>query len=105
MPHTFLVETYRSELTDGDMRDRAVRVAAATAELRRQGRLVVLLGCLAVPTDEVCFWRFSGDSLADVEAASRHAGLDAQRIAPSIDLDEDARDVADHLPAGQGDES
>ncbi len=86
VPHTYLVESYGGELSDAAVRIGAARVARAAGELRARGRRVTLLGCLLIPDDEVCFWRFAGDSLADVRAVARRAGLDIQRIATSVDI-------------------
>lgn len=86
MIHTFLVESYWAELSDVSVRARAARIAAAAQSLRADGRPVTFLGSLLIPDDEVCFWRFAGTSLTDVEEAVRRAGLEIARIARSVDI-------------------
>ena len=88
VPHTYLVESYGGELSEAAVRIKADDVAAATQELQTRGRQVTFLGCLLIPDDEVCFWRFAGTSLADVARRGPRAGLDIQRIARSIDIAE-----------------
>jgi hypothetical protein len=92
---TYLVESYSNEQTDTAARARAAHVAAVARELREQGHAVALLGCLLVPDDEVCFWRFAGSSIAAVEAATRRAGLDVQRITRSVEIVESASEPSE----------
>ena len=86
MSENYVVETYCAELTTARTQWRAASVAAVAGQIRAEGHRVALLGRLLVPDDEVCFWRFIGSSAGAVEAVSRRAGLDVQRIGRSLDI-------------------
>ena len=86
MPEHYVVESYSNELTDASARADVARIAVEAHLLRDEGQCVALLGCLVIPDDEVCFWRFAGSSMRAVETVSRRAGLDVQRITRSLDI-------------------
>lgn len=83
---TYLVETYCSGRTDMDIHAATTLVSNAAQAMRGTGQFVTLLGCLLVPDDEVCFWRFSASSQEAMDEVARVAGLDVQRTARSIDV-------------------
>jgi Nickel responsive protein SCO4226-like len=77
---TFLVERYIPRLGRSDLELLARRLAAASAELRSEGRLVYWLRSHALPNDETCLCFFVAHRRADVEEANRRAGSAFERI-------------------------
>jgi hypothetical protein len=85
----FLVERYIPRLQPADVELLTRRLAAATAQLRAEGRNVEWLRSLALPDDETCLCIFSARSRADVEEANRRAGADYERIVETLTVEHD----------------
>lgn len=77
--HAFLVERYIPRLRPGDVDLLTRRLAAATAQLRAQGRDIRWLRSHAFPDDETCLCIFAAEARADVEEANRRAGAAYER--------------------------
>lgn len=84
---TFLVERYIAGLRPADLDPLARRLAAATAQLRAQGREVRWLRSYALPDDETCLCIFAARTRADVEAANRLAGSAYERILETLTVE------------------
>jgi hypothetical protein len=87
---TFLVERYIPQLRAADVDLLARRLAAATAQLRAQGRDIRWLRSHAFPEDETCLCIFAAEARADVEEANRLADGAYERILEAFTV-EDAR--------------
>ena len=87
MPRSYVVECYWPDDGEAALIAGAARATAAAQDVRAAGRRVEFLGSLLIPGDEVCFWRFAGESLAGVEEASARAGLAVNRVVECIEFD------------------
>jgi Nickel responsive protein SCO4226-like len=87
----FLVERYIPRLRPADINVLAVKLAAATAQLRAEGREVYWLRSYALPTDETCLCIFAARTRADVEEANRRAQTAYERILETHTVDCDAQ--------------
>jgi DTW domain-containing protein YfiP len=84
---TFLVERYIAGLRPADVDLLARRLAAATAQLRAQGREVHWLCSYALPDDETCLCVFAARTRADVEEANRLADSAYERILETLTIE------------------
>jgi hypothetical protein len=82
--NTYLVERYLPRLQPADVTALATRLAAATAEMRAEGRDVRWLRSLAIPEEETCLCSFSAHTSTDVEEANSRAGAAYERIVPAL---------------------
>jgi hypothetical protein len=60
-----------------------MRARSAAGELHAGGDAIAYLGATLVPADEVVFHAFTAPDAAVVEAASRAAGLNFERVVES----------------------
>jgi hypothetical protein len=74
----YLVEAYRSPHATDVVRP--AEIAAAAAELTREGQPVRLLRTVFVPSDETCFYLFEADSSVAVVQAATRSGLTFERV-------------------------
>lgn len=86
---TFLVERYIPRLRSADVHMLARRLAAASAELRAEGRDVHWLRSYALPGDETCLCVFAARTRADVEEANRRAESGYERILETLAIEQD----------------
>jgi hypothetical protein len=84
---TFLVERYIPRLQPADVDLLTRRLAAATAQLRAEGRDIRWLRSHAFPDDETCLCIFAAGGRADVEEANRLAGSAYERILETITVE------------------
>lgn len=84
---TFLVERYIPQLQTADVELLAGRLAAASAQLRAEGRDIHWLRSLALPDDETCLCIFTAHTPTDVEEANRRAGATYERIIETVALE------------------
>ena len=83
---TFIVECYLTGIDAAAVAEAARRAREAVEALRREGEDVQYAGATLVPEDEVVFHAFTAPGIGAVEAASRAAGLQYERIVESIDV-------------------
>lgn len=83
---SYLVEVYGGTLHSEELPEAIRRARVAAAELTRQGTPVRLLGSIAVPDDEMCFYLYEGPSAAAVGEASRRAAIEFERIVEAVAL-------------------
>jgi uncharacterized protein DUF4242 len=84
MRRTYLVECYWPGVTEQALNDARQRAEVAAGELRSAGRDVTLLCSVLVPSDEVAFCLFAGESRDGVEEASRRAELPFERVTECV---------------------
>lgn len=84
---TFLVERYLPQLQTADIELLTGRLAAASAQLRAEGRDIRWLRSLAILADETCLCTFSAQTRADVEEANRRADATYERITETLALE------------------
>jgi Protein of unknown function (DUF4242) len=87
--HTFLVERYIPRLCVNDVERLVQRLAAATAQLRAEGRDVRWLRSHALPDEETCLCFFSARRREDVEEVNRRADAAYERVVTVLTLDGD----------------
>jgi Nickel responsive protein SCO4226-like len=88
---TFLVERYIPRLRAADVDLLGRRLAAATAELRAEGREVCWLRSYALSDDETCLCVFVAGARADVEEANRRAESAYERILETYTIERDEK--------------
>jgi hypothetical protein len=103
---TFLVERYIPRLRAADVDRLGRRLAAATAQLRVEGREIHWLRSYALPDDETCLCIFIAATRTDVEEANRRAGSTYERILEALEIEPQQpagrpRDAASGAPATQ----
>lgn len=101
---TFLVERYIPRLRPADVDRLGRRLAAATAQLRMEGREIHWLRSYALPDDETCLCIFAAGTRADVEEANRRAESAYERILEALEMEPEEpagrrRDVPSDAPA------
>ena len=84
---TYLVERYIPQLQTADVELLAQRLAAASAQLRAEGRDIHWLRSLALSDDETCLCTFTAHTRADVEEANRRADASYERIVETMALE------------------
>jgi hypothetical protein len=77
---TFLVECYKPGLDQAEVESAAERVAAASAELRAEGRDVEYVGAILVPADEAVFHVFAAACAGTVREASLRSSVQHERV-------------------------
>jgi len=82
----FLAETYTPREGPGAAAPRAADVALAARQASGHGAPVRLLGAIAVPEDETCFYLYQAPSAGAVRAAMTRAGLRPDRITPAVSI-------------------
>jgi len=83
-PSRYLVEWYRSDLTDDLLQQTAHKIGRSAGDLSAEGVTVDLLLTLFVPDDEVAFCLFAAASRASVAQVCRRADLPVHRIAEAL---------------------
>jgi hypothetical protein len=81
----YLAEWYLPELTERSVDDIVAKLDIAATAISDEGRPVVLLVTLAVPTDEVLYGVFDANSPEVVTLACDRAGVPHQRLSPHVD--------------------
>src|SRR5215469_12964919 len=82
----FLAETYTPRGGLGAAAPRAADLALAAGQASGHGAPVRLLGAIAVPDDETCFYLYQAPSAGAVRAAMTRAGLRPDRISPAVSI-------------------
>ena len=82
----YVAESYWPHPAAGDVRSAVRRTRRVAAALPAGAGRVRLLRCTLAPTDEICTWLFEADSQAVIVALGHAAGLDFERVTPSVDV-------------------
>lgn len=80
----FLAETYA--LRDVPIAQCVGEAALAAEEASQHRAPVRLLGAIAVPGEETCFWLYQAPSAGAVGAAMTRAGLRPERVTPAVPI-------------------
>jgi hypothetical protein len=83
-PACYLAEWYLPEISEQSVDEIVTRLDAAASLLTTAGTPVRLLVTLAVPTDEVLYGVFDGESREAVSRACLQAGVPHQRLSTDI---------------------
>lgn len=81
----YLAEWYLPELTVQSVDDIVAKLDIAATAVSDEGRPVMLLVTLAVPTDEVLYGVFDAKSPEVVTLTCERAGVPHQRLSPHVD--------------------
>jgi len=80
----FLAKTYAPAGAPGAAAPRAADIALAADQVSQHRTAVRLLGAIAVPGEETCFYLLESPSAGAVRAAMTRAGLRPDRITPAV---------------------
>ena len=83
----FVVERYRSSSDPDSLSAEALRLTAGARHVSPDGTPVRYVSMIFRPGDETCLHLFEADSVADVLAVTRQAGIEIDRIVPAEQIE------------------
>jgi hypothetical protein len=81
---SYLVETFLSRGTAGELEAREQRARSAAEAITREGMRVAFEGSIHVPEDEICFFTFAAPSGREAALVAQRAQLEPLRVVEAI---------------------
>jgi|SRR5262245_34282443 len=83
----YVAECFWPDVDQEDVDRAADRIQRSAAEMTSEGRRVSFAGSILMPSDEIVFYLFDGDSVEDVREACVRAEIPLERVVESIRSD------------------